>query len=460
MYKEINNREMKLNKWFLLIICFLMIKVNIAQVNYISGNISHRKLGGGGGSSLIVEVTLTLYTKTISAGDSAKIVFGDGDFEYAHRTDSVKDGNGILRSNYKIIHTYADSFDYWIYYWDTNNQKNALNDFGNCKQFYIQSLLSTNSFFPDVNSPVVKARGANKVYKNKVFKFNPTAVLNGNLYGDSTNYTLVAKGSNSQPCIRIPQGIKLNRYSGEIIWTNPDTLGNYAFTYIVNTYRYQNLRSSLSINLKLEVINGTPSYQIDSLASIPLNNQGFKEFSFMPSNTYTYHMRYKDPAADSVRMFVYPLDFYNTSIQHTYTAVTNKDHLVKVSWFPTNIDVRDNPYTVVINARSYYPNDSVANSYETVSYKYANSVIGVNENGVEKERIQISPNPAKNEFTLINPTSQNYTIEIIDVWGRILKTLKATESKVSVTISELSSGMYFVKTSSEKEQMVSKLVIN
>ncbi len=451
---------MKINKWFLVIICFSILKINVAQVNYVSGNISYRKLGGGCSSSLNIEVTLTLYTKSVSTKNKAVLNFGDGDTAHISRTDSVRVGNGILRSRYKINHYYTYCGDYTISYYDSLNIKNALNAIGTCKRFYIQTLFSTNMIFSDVNSPVNYAPGANTANKNKSYHYNPTSVLAGNLFGDSTIHTLFSVGSNNVPCFVIPQGVKINRYSGEIVWSNPDTLGDYLFYITTKTYRFGSLRCSKVSYAKINVSNGSPTYQTDSLTNIPLNNLGFKEFSFTPNSTYTFHIRHKDPAADSIRLFIYPLDFYNTLVQYTYTTVTSKDHLLKVNWSPTSIDIRDNPYTVVINARSYYPNDSVANSYQTVSYKYANSVIGISENEKRFTNLKLVPNPFSDKLTLQQEGNhpKNFSLKVFNHVGQIVYSQEINSTLVDIDLSYLVNGMYFVKVSDGSESRVFKIV--
>jgi hypothetical protein len=446
---------MKIRFVILILLTVLFMNAKAQLINYISGDISYKNVSG-----FTFDITLSLCTKGKSVGNAAFINFGDGDFINAPRIDSIKLGNNILKSNYRITHTYSSPFEYTLSYFDTNNLRNAKNDVGNCKSFYVESKINFSNFTPPVNSSINKVSGATTIYKNKLFNYNATEIYKSNFEADSTVYKLLGNGSNSMPCFQIPQGVSFNKYSGEVIWQNPDTLGNYVFYIVGKSYKGSFSRVTKSHYFKLAVVNQLPTFQFTHSA-IPLNSGGFKEFSFIPNTTYSFSSQYMDNSADSVRLFVYPLDFYNTPIQYTYTSNSAKNHSVKMDWTPQSIDIRDYPYNVVINARSYYPNDSVANSYQTVSYKYANSVIGIKENSTNiKNGITIFPNPAKLQVSVENALSENYTIDIYDVAGRLMKTIKAIENKITLNISDLASGVYFVKTNSEKQQTVNKLLVN
>jgi hypothetical protein len=105
------------------------------------------------------------------------------------------------------------------------------------------------------------------------------------------------------------------------------------------------------------------------------------------------------------------------------------------------------------------PRFKISTTYREMMFKTFNAV-GIKENSANLNGIELYPNPAKNEFTLVHSNSQYYTIQLVDVSGRILKTINATENKVNINISDLASGVYFVKTYFGKQQTLNKLILN
>jgi hypothetical protein len=70
------------------------------------------------------------------------------------------------------------------------------------------------------------------------------------------------------------------------------------------------------------------------------------------------------------------------------------------------------------------------------------------------------PNPA-NDILNINSISdvKNTTLEILNAVGQVVKTDRLIDSNLTVSLKELSAGIYFVKLSNEKGQSVSKLIV-
>ena len=63
------------------------------------------------------------------------------------------------------------------------------------------------------------------------------------------------------------------------------------------------------------------------------------------------------------------------------------------------------------------------------------------------ESIKVYPNPSRNVLFVerIDANGYNDAIELIDLQGRVLKTIHSDQAKVEINISELSSGIYTLK---------------
>ena len=74
------------------------------------------------------------------------------------------------------------------------------------------------------------------------------------------------------------------------------------------------------------------------------------------------------------------------------------------------------------------------------------------------DNIDIFPNPAKNQFNLSSNLNNSLAIQIFDVLGKSVKKLHT--NKKSINISDLNSGIYFVRIKNGDYYVTKKLIIN
>ena len=77
------------------------------------------------------------------------------------------------------------------------------------------------------------------------------------------------------------------------------------------------------------------------------------------------------------------------------------------------------------------------------------TVVGVNENS--KTATTLHPNPASDIITIdLAELHPNTTMTVIDVTGKVVKEMMVTNKRSTISLSDFSSGIYFVKISSEQ----------
>ncbi|MEI6488680.1 MAG: T9SS type A sorting domain-containing protein [Bacteroidota bacterium] len=107
-------------------------------------------------------------------------------------------------------------------------------------------------------------------------------------------------------------------------------------------------------------------------------------------------------------------------------------------------------------------NSSGLNHYPAAYYYVDDvSLVDCTNDGVEeigKGNINISPNPATNQFTIENSQLRINSIHIYNVLGEEVQSLKLESSKLAVDLSSLANGVYFVEIDSEKGIVRKKLV--
>jgi hypothetical protein len=70
----------------------------------------------------------------------------------------------------------------------------------------------------------------------------------------------------------------------------------------------------------------------------------------------------------------------------------------------------------------------------------------------------VYPNPATNALTLETPGITDKTVDLIDVTGRIISTLRSAEQKINISLADVASGIYYLNISSGTSHEVIKVV--
>lgn len=83
---------------------------------------------------------------------------------------------------------------------------------------------------------------------------------------------------------------------------------------------------------------------------------------------------------------------------------------------------------------------------------------GLSNNVAVNSDLMVYPNPNNGEFTIELNNNSEKTIEITDISGRVLVSVKSAEQKNNFNISQLSNGIYFVRIQSENSVQVVRVI--
>ena len=100
---------------------------------------------------------------------------------------------------------------------------------------------------------------------------------------------------------------------------------------------------------------------------------------------------------------------------------------------------------------------NLINSCSTVARFVNNNV--KNKTGIDTKNI-IYPNPAHDEVNLINRNSGQSTIQLMDHNGRLLQVVRSSSTNLKLNVSNLSSGMYFIKIITGNKVELQKFIKN
>jgi endoglucanase Acf2 len=91
-----------------------------------------------------------------------------------------------------------------------------------------------------------------------------------------------------------------------------------------------------------------------------------------------------------------------------------------------------------------------------LTYKVGDNCTLSTENNILAQSVKVFPNPAKNTLNLSSPIKAITKVEVFSVIGKKLLTVKNNLEKIN--IEELSSGMYFIKISSDDANYTTKFI--
>ncbi|MCR4738377.1 MAG: fibronectin type III domain-containing protein [Bacteroidales bacterium] len=122
------------------------------------------------------------------------------------------------------------------------------------------------------------------------------------------------------------------------------------------------------------------------------------------------------------------------------------------SQWPT-VTANEHPYTLTgLQPATTYQAYVVANCDDGPSgvsnlVTFTTQGVGIND---YEQTISLYPNPNNGRFTINNEQFIMNNVQVYDVYGKLLKTIEADANTVELDVRELSSGMYFVRISTEK----------
>ena len=209
-----------------------------------------------------------------------------------------------------------------------------------------------------------------------------------------------------------PNGIfSIDAITGQISW-NPKMVGNFVAAFAIAEYRNGVLIGVMSRDMQFIVVpdslNAMP--QISNMQAIPTNNLGYPYIKIAPGQNYQIQLLASDTDVnDVVSMSAFGESFGLTTSASSfeYIPTLNGNEIEGTfSWTPDMIQVRTNPYLVVLRTSDgffYYD--------ETVQIEVTNNTTAIEELGAFKVQ-DIYPNPANTNFTLPLSLTKDKNIEV------------------------------------------------
>lgn len=142
-----------------------------------------------------------------------------------------------------------------------------------------------------------------------------------------------------------------------------------------------------------------------------------------------------------------------TSLGATYTS--NADLVVKEGKGGSYFSVINSPR--VFNGRLYYGGSGCSSAMTPVTL-FLNACAGLSQNTKNNSSLNLYPNPNNGRFTIELKNGSVKNIQVIDLSGRVVKTVVTDKDAEEINMESFTAGFYFVKVESNGVAEVIKVV--
>ncbi|MBO4739952.1 MAG: gliding motility-associated C-terminal domain-containing protein [Bacteroidales bacterium] len=223
---------------FVFIGLLLFCRVLVFATHERAGEITYKHISG-----TTYEFTLLTYTYSVSLADRPELElnWGDGTTTLVPRTSKTYLGNDINRNLYVAQHTFPASGSYTVSVEDENRNQGIINIPNSVNiPFYVETVITINSFLKPNNSPVLQNPPIDVGCVGEIFYHNPVAI---DPDGDSLSFSLVdCRGFNGTtiPGYSLPiagNSISIDPKTGDFVWDYPMMQGEYNIAILIEEYR-------------------------------------------------------------------------------------------------------------------------------------------------------------------------------------------------------------------------------
>jgi hypothetical protein len=464
-----------MKKQFILLV-LLFVCVESSATHLKGGQIYYKRI-----SHLTYEFTFIGYR------DVNGVPFGQGMFDFGDGTkygdegneeipwDSIEDlGNGVERWSFKLIHVYSASASYTVSYKEDFRSAEILNIQSSiATSFYVEARVDLNPFINSNSSPILAYHPSFTAVQGEKYI---VSFAHKDVDGDSLRYKLVTPLQDDQLTVngyKFPNNtefganentiFKLDPFSGNLIWDNAVTSGNYSIAIKTEEWR--------KINGEYRLIGHTVIDFVLSVfeASTPFVLLELPSFSCIESGQ-DYHERIaiENPSKIDLKMY-FETDLDSLIINGM--KVDNWNELWADSIFSDlsmNLDI-----SISSSALIKYP------GFNNVIFSITGTVLGSDEsrivnystnslvaNGCLDEMLvssiteQLAYFTIQNAEIVVNFTNSGWhEVSIYSINGRLLKHVSRNHSKeIKIAYPFIDNTVYLILINSDKGKTTKKIL--
>jgi hypothetical protein len=118
-----------------------------------------------------------------------------------------------------------------------------------------------------------------------------------------------------------------------------------------------------------------------------------------------------------------------------------------------NIKCEEGEYDITLFSSYYHSTNVTHFSIHPINY------VGISELNPSTNFLNVYPNPASKEISIINSTTQILEINIINSLGNLILSAYPTNTEITLNVEELPKGIYYISAILEDKKRVNKKII-
>lgn len=435
------------------------------------GYITYKYLG-----NYTYEATVTTFTKVSPPSDAADrpsltISWGNGQMDTIARINGGGNGEMIAPDIKKNIYTgtyqYSGPGDYIISVADPNRNAGIVNLPADSDQIplYLESYLIISPFSPGNNSIEFLLPNVFTAIVGTKFTINPTA---SNKDGDCLLFELVTPkgtGGTEIPGYFLPNGITINKNTGEITWETPNQQGQFVFVIKVSEWRNNVMIGYVTFDFLVTVTgNVTNNALFINADSWNKDSEGTYFYTIAPGDSLSLSLTYSDTSASIINLSASGEPFLFSSNPATFFTINNGDSMTgSFFWKPNSAANRAAPYIIIFRGESdgYVKDITLMVQVDSVGENSCNLPLRVNELMNSSRHVTIHPNPFKSKATItINtPLSGENRLAIYNYRGQIIKAYTNVSNSILLSAFDFTKGIYFYTIEAGASVFTGKFIV-
>jgi hypothetical protein len=278
--------------------------------------------------------------------------------------------------------------------------------------------------------------------------------------GDSLRFKLLPIGDSSD--YWLPDSLRFNPTTGEIIWENPDSVGTFEFKMESEEYGLGGVyKGSVQNDFIVKVVDSNiTNATFTEVSGFYRNANGFIERRITPGQSVDFVLSFEDDIADSVNIKAIGEPFSENPSPFFFTSYADSTTMnASFSWTPDSSQIRPYPYTLTFIGKSY---PSCTFHYKTVMIYVHDPSTSLKERNREgQDRLHIYPNPVGDKL-LISTSFELGKLSgyVLNAQGRIVKSVQLGKGKKSVDVQSLDKGVYFLIIEGDEKKWQERFVKN
>lgn len=151
-------------------------------------------------------------------------------------------------------------------------------------------------------------------------------------------------------------------------------------------------------------------------------------------------------------------DLSNATAFHIYRSATENGTYTRLE---SNVRADNNPYIIFpTTSINYYKVTGVNAAGESALSAPVEAIAVVTGTENELEKVSLYPNPSTGKFTMTLPNQRIERIDLYDLQGRSLKfTSETNDTKITISLTDRTPGIYFLRLVSKRSSKVYKLIV-